>query len=40
MPLTELAIVGNPRALNAAEQHLVLALRQAIEHYSLDAPAA
>jgi DNA-binding transcriptional LysR family regulator len=39
-PPTELAIVGNQRALNAAEQHLVTALKQAIGHDSLAVSAA
>jgi DNA-binding transcriptional LysR family regulator len=38
-PPTELAIVGNQRALNTAEQHLVAALKQAIGHDSQAAAA-
>ncbi|MFY3552849.1 LysR substrate-binding domain-containing protein [Achromobacter insolitus] len=36
VPPTELAIVGNQRVLNAAEQHLVMVLKQAVEQ---DGPA-
>ena len=40
VPPTELAIVGKPRALNAAEQHLVEALKQAIGQDGPDASPA